>query len=67
VRDARVISVVLLALLMAGFLISEAVRREIGDRSMQECQLRNITDVQARECALTSQMQTRTRSFQPGG
>lgn len=66
-RDARVISVVLLALLMAGFLISEAVRRETRDRLMPECRLRNITDAQVRECAVTSQMQTRTRSFQPGG
>lgn len=65
-RDARVISVVLLALLIAGFLISEAVRRETRDRLMPECQLRNITYAQVRECAVTSQMQTRTRSFQSG-
>ena len=32
-----------------------------------ECQLQNINDVTARECTVTSQMQPRTRSFQPGG
>jgi hypothetical protein len=67
VRDARVISVVLLTLLMAGFLISEVLRPETGDRLKPECQLQNITEVQAHECTVTTQMQARTRSFQPGG
>lgn len=50
-----------------GFLFSEALRRETGARPMPECHLQNITDVQVRECSVASQMQTRTRSFQPGG